>query len=272
MVRIRLTQRRQMIARARLSAIAKVKKEITPVFKSQYKRLERFLRRANLKKKLQKIKVPDGMGDPLQAAQFKVSELFKAPSPPASDRDEWETWKKVLIAALLLGMLGAIDDFAEVENNVWVSRGQDPLTYDNQQILDDLQRRIGRDFSDIADATMLAVELIITRWYIADEPFTDLLTKLERYFTDSRINTVADTEAGDALSQVIFQAMTSYGVSEWYWDHFGEDDPCTNPIVILGRTYEGCNELNGKTFRLGDPMPPDAAHPNCHCLPTPVGL
>lgn len=270
MPKIRLTERRKLIALARERAESAVREAIRPVFHRQFKRLERFLRKSNLRKKLGKIKIDAEM--PVeQASLTRVELLFKAPSPPKSDQDEWEKWKEELLIALLLGLFSAVDEFGSVENRIATSRGHPELTYDPGQVIEDYQRRIGKPLGNIAGVTLTAIQRIISDWYQTEDPFSTLIDRLDRYFNDVRIDVIASTEAGNVLSQIIHQEMVSYGLMDWYWDHKGEDIPCTNPITIAGRSYNGCKELNGKYFKLGDPMPPEAAHPNCHCLPTIVG-
>ncbi len=110
MPKIRLTERRKLIALARERAESAVREAIRPVFHRQFKRLERFLRKSNLRKKLGKIKIDAEM--PVeQASLTRVELLFKAPSPPKSDQDEWEKWKEELLIALLLGLFSAVDEF-----------------------------------------------------------------------------------------------------------------------------------------------------------------
>lgn len=155
--------------------------------------------------------------------------------------------------------------------DVWDSPRQQTFSTPEALILA-YQLRTGERIDAVALVTMVAVERIIAEWYSAEEAFPKLITDLKRYFGDTRVDTLSRTLVGDLHAQMIIQQMQSYGLTEWYWDHKGEDVPCTNPITMLGKTYAGCKELNGKVFRLGDPMPPDAAHPNCHCLPTPEGL
>jgi hypothetical protein len=277
-VRIRMTQRRAKLRAAKRKAAEQVKAKILPVMRRQYKRLERFLRRANLRKRLQKIKVPadyeflDTMVDIRSgkaAALYKVNQLFKAPSPPKSDTKEWDDFKKALLITLLLGLFAGVDDIGNVENEIWASRGYDPLTFDPQQVVEDYQLRTGRNLSDIGGDTLIAVQEIISNWYIGDEPFPALMDDLDRLFDESRANMIASTEVGNLTSQIFWQEMASNGWSEWYWDALGEN-PCTKPIQILANVYDGCLDLNGRRFKIGTPMPPDAAHPNCECLPMPA--
>ena len=261
-MKIRMIQRRMMIVNARRKAESALSAKIYPALKSQGKSLERFLRKATLRKRLDKI----GSNDD---ALLKVQTLIKEEGGGMGHK-AWDDWKKVLIAILLLGLLNEADDLSDIENQTWESRGFPRLTFDPQQLVEDYQRRTGRNISDIADDTMKQIEEKISEWYVTDKPFSELMDSLEYLFSQSRADAIAATEIGDLMSQITFQAMLSYGWTEWFWDHKGEDIPCTNPITMVGRVYFGCKELNGNIFALGDPMPPSAAHPRCHCIATPI--
>ena len=260
--RIRLSRRRAHLLEVKQQAAARVKAKILPVLRSQYKRLERFLRRSNLRKRLTKIHAPAGMENAQDAALFKVQELMKAPSPPKSDKSEWDTWKKALLLALLLGLYDGVDDIGAAENEVWVSRGHQDLTFSPDQVVQDYQLRNGRTLDQIGDGTLIAVQQAISSWYMGEAPFPDLLAELDRLFSDARAEAIAQTEIGNVTSQIFMQEMISHGWSEWIWDAMGED-PCQQLLVIQGVAYDGCLDLNGRKFKIGHPMPPDAAHPNC---------
>jgi hypothetical protein len=265
-----MSRRRANLIIARARAQRQVVEHILPVMRSQYQKLTRFLRRQNLRKRLQKIQVPDNIyaaGSGQAVAMYRTQELMKAPSPPQS-QDDWAQWKRALLLALLLGLFDGVDDIGSVENEAWTSRGYDPLTFDGQQIVDDYQMRIGRNLSDLGDATAAGVNTIISDWYMGDEPFSALIERLDQLFNEARAQTIADTEVGNVTAQIFLQEMLSHGWSEWYWDAMGEN-PCQSPLTIKGMTYEGCLDLHGRVFKRGDPMPPDAAHPNCQCVPTP---
>jgi hypothetical protein len=272
-----MTQRRQKLKAAKKKAAERVKAKILPVMRSQYKRLERFLRRSNLRKRLNKIKVTEEVANTWKTVDdadqsiglYKVKELFKAPSPPKSDKDEWETWKKALLIALLLGLFASVDDIGQVENDIWESRGYDPLTFDPQQIIEDYQMRIGRNLDDIGSDTLVRVQSAIADWYMGEESLPELLDDLDRFFDEARAEAIAATEVGNMTSQIFLQEMLSNGWTSWYWDALGED-PCTRPIQLLNQIYDGCLDLNGRKFKVGTPMPPDAAHPHCQCIPMPA--
>lgn len=263
-----------MLMKAREDAEAEVARQIAPVFKKQFKRLERFLRRSNLRKRIEKMEVPPEFQseDALENAIHKVGVFFKQEDAPTSNEEEWEKWKEELTVAILLGLFLAVNTLGTIENKIMTSRGRDELTFDAEALILAYQLRTGNRIDAAALVTMAAVERIIANWFVSEDDFSSLITSLKRYFNDSRVDTITRTMIGDLHAQMIIQQMSSYGLTTWYWDHKGEDIPCTNPITMVGKTYAGCKELNGKVFRLGDPMPPNASRPSCHCLPSPEGL
>jgi len=268
-----------MLMKAREDAEAEVARQIAPVFKKQFKRLERFLRRSNLRKRIEKMEVPEVLlpADMSSISRegmaiLKVGVFFKQEDAPTSNEEEWENWKEELTVAILLGLFLAVNTLGTIENKIMTSRGRDELTFDAEALILAYQLRTGNRIDAAALVTMAAVERIIANWFVSEDDFSSLITSLKRYFNDSRVDTITRTMIGDLHAQMIIQQMSSYGLTTWYWDHKGEDIPCTNPITMVGKTYAGCKELNGKVFRLGDPMPPNASHPSCHCLPSPEGL
>lgn len=204
-----------------------------------------------------------------KVALIKVHELFKAPSAPGTEDDKgWEPWKKALLLALLLGLFKSTEELAIIENAVWTSRGFEALTYHPETLVEDYQRATGHLLSELADDTMRDVEIVIAGWYASSGSLPDLLHLIDRYFNQHRVETIASTEIGNLLAQMVFHQMQSYNIKDWYWDAMGED-PCTRPLIIGNMTWDGCIALHGQLFHRGDPMPPDASHPNCECLPTP---
>lgn len=202
---------------------------------------------------------------------LKVQELFKAPSAPPAKPGEWDNFKRALMIALLMGLFEALDSFADIENEFWSSRSQEELSYDAGILIGAYQLRTGRPLEDIAKTTLEGVERLVAKWYDDNASFPDLIRSLDRYFNDTRLATIATTETGNLLAQMTLQQLVEYGLENWYWDAMGED-PCHSPLFIQGVTYKGCSDLNGRRFKVGDPMPPDASHPSCQCIPTPMTI
>jgi hypothetical protein len=255
-----------MLLAAREKETERTKQKILPVMQAQYKRVKRMLGSSNipLRKRIGKVKIDD------PTALRKVQAFLKQ-EQPKSDRDQWEDYKKEFLAALILALLSSVDEMGTIENEIMTSRGFNPLTYESQQVVDDYQMRIGRNLGGIIDTVGISLERIITEWYGGEEGFPVLMNRIEKLFNDARAEGVADTEVGNVLSQIIFQTMLSHGLKDWYWDALGEN-PCHNDITIAGKVWQGCFHLHGHIFHLGDPEPPDAAHPHCKCLPTPIGM
>ena len=274
MTRIRLTQRRKMLNAARTIAESRVADALLPVFHRQRKRLERFLRRANLRKRMNKIETQiiwdydEGISQDEIRSQIglgKAHQLMK----DEMGQDDWNKWKAALVAALIAALVAEIPIIGDIENGVWMSRGYPPIVFIPQDIIDEVGIRAGINLGDMADATMAGVEKEIVEWYLGNEPFAGLMNRLDKWFNRTRAEVIAQMQMGEAITQVILHSMLTHNWSGWYWDAMGEN-PCSGPTIVLqGVMYDGCRALHGQKFSVGTPMPPSAAHPRCHCLPTP---
>lgn len=272
---IRLTERRRMLIAARTRDEAVVKDHLMPVFATGYKRLRRSIGNSAvpLRKRIMKMEVEHEPGMdafPSVITLRKVQRVFNT-APKDADRERWNDFKAALVAALLASLFLGVDDLGGIENEILLSRGYGALTFTGQLIVDDYQRRVNYNLGELADATQIGVEQAIADWAVTTAPFADLERILQGYFSEQRAILISRTEMGNVLSQIVHQTMMSHNWKEWYWDAMGEH-PCTKPLTVAGRVYGGCLELNGKIFPIGHPMPPDASHPGCECLPTPKGL
>jgi len=275
MARIRLTERRRMLQAARDKATEKVVAEIKPAFRQMQNRIKRYLRaNGNLRKRMMRIRAisaHDRAAKFLRVADFHSRRpLVKQDQPdqPSANEQDWLNWKTVLAAAILAGLLNGGDDLIDVEDQVWTSRGGVTVTYDQDQMTEDMKRRLGATVDAVVQSTQNQLQNALGDWFGGDEEFSSLMDDIDTIFGDARIDTIGRTSVGDYLSQIILHTMLGNDWKQWYWDAFGEN-PCTTPIIINGDEYQGCADLNGRLFDIGTPMPPDAAHPNCQCLPTP---
>lgn len=254
--KIRMTQRRSMKLAARDKAIRHVVDTILPDMQWQYRVLKRELRRANLRKTIRKIAVPASISDTRAAALYKVEVmLLKQSTPEQEDKGTWQKWVAAFLLLLTGSLLWSADELGNVENDVWVSRGLQPVVFDAQSLVNDYQSRIGRQISEIGPDTLQGVQQTIADWYLSDATFSDLVNRLGRYFDEQRAMLIARTEVGNLDSQVSLATMRAYGITRWRWDALGPN-PC-----------DFCLPRNGLWFSIAEPMPPDAAHPGCYCLP-----
>ena len=251
--KVPLTVRRTRLAKVRAKAIEKVKDKIRPVFKRQFRRLESFLRArnrgGNLRNRIGKIDAPDRLS--------KVQELFKA---NATSQQDWDAWKKTLVAALILALLGIVSDFGDEENDIWETRGYDPVDFNPQQIVDALRAKVGEAyFSGLADTTFDGVEQKIADWNAGEQSIGDLISSLDQYFNENRMDAIAGTTAGAAESAVVYTEMLDRGWKYFYWDAIQDD-----------RTCDFCMNMHGQKLLISEGMPPDASHTGCRCEAIPI--
>jgi hypothetical protein len=275
-MKIRLSERRSRIIATKKKELEKVRAAIEPVLEERRKWLSRELRGGgNLRKRLTKIQAPTKLSSG-EAALYKVKRLLPvAGNPPKNpppvnqphNLNEDHKWRDRFIAALIAALLLAGASFVDLENLIWTSRGMPNVDVDVEAAVRAYQDRIGRRISNIADDTMLDVQKAISDWYVSGEDFSSLMKKLETIFGPKRAERIARQEINNLNSQIALEFMRKYGVEDWVWDAMGEN-PCMQELYISGHSYAGCRELNGKRFSVGAPMPPDAAHVNCECIPS----
>src|ERR1700690_3887851 len=172
--KVPLTVRRTRLAKVRAKAIDKVKAQIRPVFKRQFRRLESFLRArtrgGNLRNRIGKIdptedwikvdgvstkQIEGGIEVSWPRVEGAVAYKIGVNNPPmdllrvrgffkanATSQQDWDAWKKTLVAALILALLGIVTDFGDEENDIWQTRGYDPVDFNPQQIVDALRAKV----------------------------------------------------------------------------------------------------------------------------------
>ena len=291
--KVPLTVRRTRLAKVRAQAIEKVKDKIRPVFKRQFRRLESFLRArnrgGNLRNRIGKIELPTWRqeGDKIifnKAPSGDLEAVYQLPIPPAENsnmtvkisesyyrvhelfkantqsQQDWDAWKKTLVAALILALLGIVTDFGDEENGIWETRGYDPVDFDPQQIVDALRAKVGEAyFNGLADTTYDGVEQKVADWNEGDKPIGDLIASLDQYFNENRMDAIAGTTAGAAESAVVYTEMLARGWKYFYWDAIQDD-----------RTCDFCMNMHGQKLLDSEGMPPDASHTGCRCEAIPI--
>ncbi len=216
-------------------------------------------------------RVSDEILPVMQRYKRKIeNSLRKADTAPEQPEEERERYKREFLIALLLALGLAVNDLGEVENDTWTNYGFPRIAWSSQEIIRAYQERTGKPLTDIADNAIKGIQKEMDAWYGSGKSVDDLMERIEKYLSPQKALQIGATEVGNIVAELSLAVMVTHKFTEWDWVHHGKDVPCQNPIMIAGVSYRGCLELDGKRFKYGDPMPPDAAHPECHCLPEPV--
>ncbi len=231
---MRETTRRNLINRARNAGEKVAAARIATLLRKRYSVLKRELRRGNLRKTLAKSRRDTG-------------ELYKA------DDESWNDWIISFTAELQDVLAPIAVDVYGAETKYWLSRELRPAQVNPQKILDDYQRRTGRQIEDIAQDTQRAVIDEVQKWYNTDAGLPELIDALGQWFNESRAELIARTEAAYISSEVSRGLYDQFGIQYWIWDL--SDEPCPVCIALA----------KNNPYKMGDPMPPEASHPNCLC-------
>jgi len=275
-MKVRYSQRRSNILEARRKSVAHLSELLESVFSDRVRSLKRELRDGgNLRKRISRMDVPDEL--PPELLTLKKAALVVGGNPPSNpppenlphDLDSWQKFRIALLIALNSGLAYALGLLADVENDWWTSRGYEQVDLEARATILAYQARVGRNLTLIADDTMLDVHKMVSDWYVSGRDFSSLLADLNKYFGSQRAQLIATQEVNNLNSQISLAFMTAHRTNQWAWDAMGEK-PCESELEINGKYYMGCMELNGKIFRVGDPMPPFASHIGCQCLATPI--
>ncbi len=231
---MRQSQRRRLLLQARDAGQERVSDVAYKLLSSQYKVLERELRRANLRKRLKKT---DG--------------LYKQ-----NDAGKWQWFIDQFNKEVSEALAKEAANLMNIEDEFFAPSGADPKAWNYEQIVEDYQSRIGRKIKRIGEDTLSDVQEAIANWYKTDKSLPQLIQDLEQYFSHYRAKMIAATEMNYLASEVSYQQMQYMGIERWLWDAFA--DACDICLDLQ-------QQSNAQPFTLNDPMPPDASHPNCRC-------
>jgi len=261
---MRLTQRRRKLLSIRSRLEKKLMQDLSALFKRQGSKISRILRRSNLRKRLGRIHAEGETTT--EISSVRVGVFMKE---EVTD-EGWSSWKLAVTAAILLLLKKFFLEIESVENDTWESRGIPRSNLDFDSIVRRIEARTGHGVGEVANITSKWMENEILAWYVSGLPFSDLMKSLDKVFGEARLGAVSSDLAGILLGQTTMEIMRDHGWSKWYWDAMGED-PCSSPVIVMnGVAYDGCLALHGKQFVVGDLVPPEASHPHCHCVPTPI--
>lgn len=165
----------------------------------------------------------------------------------------WPQWISDFTNELRRALTMAVEDLQVVETDYWRDKGQKLSSVSPQDLIDDYERRIGRQISDIGETTKRKTLKAIADWYNTPDATTEeLVENLKYWYSDERAATIANTEVAFITSQVSLQAMQDLSVEQFNVD--------------IGSN--GCRQIclpiaQNNPYRIGAPMPP--FHPECDC-------
>jgi hypothetical protein len=199
-----------------------------------------------------------------------VDKLFstrKAATPSSRDEDKW---RDEFLRALIIALILSVADIEEVENDAWAEYGFERIVFSPNEIIQQYQERVGRPLSDIAEMKIEKVGEITEKVNSGEITPESAVSQIENIFGENSANTIGDFEVGNIIGQMTYEVMTRHKMKDWRWRHLGSDEPCSSLLIVNGREYNGCEELEGKVFPISVVMPPEAAHLHCHCIGEPV--
>ncbi len=275
MTAMRQVQRRNLLNRARTEAERVATPAIHALLTRRYKAVGRNLRRANLRKRLQKAfgayVIPDSPtpfvgGSPFDldfhydylagAKQIVNNALFKADDGV----DDWEAWGDMFTQSLHQVFADAVTGIYSSESKFWLSRQYAPGHVDPTKVVSEYQARTGRQIKQIADTTRDNVLQAITDWYKTDASLPELIDSLGQWFDEDRATRIARTEVSYIASQVSLDIYNNVGVKFFNVDLSSDPGPCPQNICP--------DQFDANPHPVGDQMPP--YHVQCQCFTVPA--
>jgi len=172
--------------------------------------------------------------------------------PLYKDDNSWTEWEDEFEAVLEQALQDGVTGIGWVENAFWVSRGKPAVDFDPVSVVQNYQTRIGRLIKNIPQQTRIDVQQMIADWYQTEEGLPELIADLGQFFNPARAEMIAATEMNNVASEIAYQQMGFFGITQWRWDAFNDWAVC-----------DECADLNGQTFDVEDQDSYPPAHPRC---------
>jgi len=166
--------------------------------------------------------------------------------------EDWQQWVDAFTDGLESALSPIVQDVYDADSKWWQSYGANPRPVDPQKIIDDYQRRTGRQIKQISEDTRDNTLAAISDWYNSDAGIKDLINTLSQWFDVDRAEMIARTESAYITSEVATDLYDQFGVEYWNVDR-GREGFCTSGI---------CDDMAAANpHTADDPKPP--YHPNC---------
>jgi len=143
----------------------------------------------------------------------------------------------------------------------------EPLELDTDLIAQSLQSQLATRITHTTKTLKREVGRKIVSWYNSPGMTNqDIIKQLQPTFGAARASLISRTEITRLDALVQEDTARQLGITQWWWMTKRDQLVCKRPINGPdGKRYNGCRDLHGKVFNIGDKMPPDGSHIGCRC-------
>lgn len=188
--------------------------------------------------------------------ELKAQGLNKI-ADPTLEKIDWANWTYKFASGIRAVLSPVVDDVSQIEQDYWSDKGREVYKASVDEVIRAYEARVGRQISDIGEATRNDTLQIVTDWYNSpdDVPFEDLVDRLQSVYSAERADAIARTETSFISSQVTLDSMEQLGIKKW--------------IPDIGR--EACIAIcipiaDGGPYTINDRTPPFHTHCDCGML------
>lgn len=142
-----------------------------------------------------------------------------------------------------------------------------PIEFSSEEFALMIEPQVGKRITHVSNSIKRDVGRKVVAWY--NSPGTtmqSLVDQLKDRFGETRARAIAQNEVTFLNSEVTRRIGEQIGATDWWWSTRNDNVVCKKPLIGPdGKTYKGCRELHGKTFKMGMRMPPGGSHLICRC-------
>lgn len=141
------------------------------------------------------------------------------------------------------------------------------LSLNSDEVVRLFEGNISQLVTNLTTETRSWVGNQVANWYLTPgSNLTQLMAQLDQKFNEVRSKLIGVNEITALNSLIVQQVMRQLGILKWFWQTAQDEIVCTRLLTGPdGSDYNGCAELQGQTFTIDMPMPPDASHIGCRC-------
>lgn len=141
------------------------------------------------------------------------------------------------------------------------------ITFDSELFSQGIESELGERIVMVEQSLKRTVGRKIVAWYNSpNTTMESVVNQLQEKFGVNRAKLISQNEITYLHSRVQEETAVKIGVETWWWSTRRDQIVCKKPLTGPdGYTYQGCRELHGKIFTIGQPMPPGGSHIGCRC-------